>query len=94
MNDSRDRRNAQGDFFVAEDACITCGAPEHEAPDLIRMDKDGCYFHKQPQSVEETERATRAVWVSCCKAVRYAGRDPKVLARLAELEINKGYDDA
>lgn len=94
MNDTRHPRSAPGDFFVAAASCISCMAPEHEAPDLMQSDNDGCYFHKQPESMEETERASRAVWVSCCGAVQYAGSDSKILARLKELERSKGYGDA
>jgi hypothetical protein len=31
------------------------------------------------------ERAIRAVWVSCCQAVRYRGSDPEVQRRLIAL---------
>lgn len=81
-----DPRNAPGDFFVAADACLLCTAPEHEAPDLIRTEEDGCYFFKQPTTEAELDRATRAVFVACCDAVRYVGKDPRVLQQLAELE--------
>ncbi len=80
-------RNAPGPFYVANGECITCMAPEHEAPDLMGFDEEAmhCYFKKQPSTPEELERATRAVWVSCCGAVQYSGDDPGVHRRLVEL---------
>ena len=86
MENDRDPRSVPGDFYVGADECITCGAPEHEAPDLMRMDEDGCFFAKQPDTPQEVERAVMAVWVSCCDAVRYRGNDPVILERLKQLE--------
>ncbi len=78
--------NAPGDFYVVNEFCIACEAPEAEAPDLMAHDSDGaryhCYFKRQPATREETERACSAVEVGCCGAVRYGGRDPAVLKRL------------
>ena len=86
MEHQPDPRNAPGDFYVGADECIRCGAPEHEAPDLIRMDDGGCYFFRQPVTSEEHRQATRAIWVSCCDAVRYKGNDPQILREVARLE--------
>ena len=37
-----------GDFYVTKDECITCGAPEAEAPDIIEHSKKDeygqCFF--------------------------------------------------
>lgn len=81
--------NVPGPFYVGRDEYISCRAPEHEAPDLMSYDEErgSCYFARQPSTPEETERACKAVWVACCGAVRYAGSDPKILERLAELQI-------
>ena len=80
------RSNAPGDFYVAKDECITCGAPEAEAPDLMDFDHGvrSCYFERQPSTPAEVEQAIRAVWVSCCRAVRYRGSDPEIQRRLIE----------
>jgi hypothetical protein len=80
-------KNVEGPFFVANGECITCMAPEHEAPDLMGFDQEAnhCYFRKQPSTPEELERAVRAVWASCCSAVQYSGDDPRVHQRIAEL---------
>lgn len=38
-------QNVPGPFFVGNEQCITCGAPENEAPSLMAHDKNGhCYF--------------------------------------------------
>jgi ferredoxin len=74
--------NAEGDFYVVKDMCITCMAPHHEAPELMGMDEEtGCYFRRQPQTAEELESAVEAVRVSCVEALRYSGDDPEILAR-------------
>ena len=77
--------NAAGPFFTEKDCCISCGAPEAEAPDLMAYDDErwSCYFRRQPTTPEEVEQACRAVEVSCCDAVQYDGDDPKILARLS-----------
>ena len=87
-NEKRFAKVAPGPFHVIADECITCRAPEHEAPDLMGFDEQAshCYFKKQPSTPEELERAARAVWVSCCGAVQYSGDDPAVLRRITELQ--------
>src|SRR3954470_6664149 len=82
-------KNAPGDFYVQDERCIACTAPEHEAPDLMAHE-DGqggyhCYFKRQPETPEEVERAIMACHVSCVRAVRYAGRNPKILKRFKEI---------
>lgn len=79
--------NARGDFYVAKGECITCGAPEAEAPDLMAFDEaeSSCYFQRQPSTSEEFDQAVRALCVSCCGAVRYRGTDPTVQKKLADL---------
>lgn len=79
--------NVVGPFYVEADCCTACGAPEAEAPDLIRFDDahGSCYFHRQPVGPDETFRAIRALSVCCVNAVRYGGADPEILSRLARL---------
>jgi len=79
--------NAPGDFYVAKDECITCGVPEAEAPDLMAFDEaaNSCYFRRQPSTPAEVDQAVRAVWVSCCRAVRYRGSDPDIQKKIAKL---------
>lgn len=79
-------KNAPGDFTVNDGECIQCCAPEAEAPDLMDNDGTSCYFKRQPSTPEELERAINAVHVSCIAAVRYCGKDARIIARLEELE--------
>ncbi|MHA4807335.1 ferredoxin [Flavitalea flava] len=76
----------KGDFYINNGDCITCGAPQAEAPDLIEhAENDGhCYFKKQPESEAELDEAISAMMVSCISALRYGGTDEKILRRLFE----------
>lgn len=76
--------NAPGPFFVIHGQCLMCTAPENEAPDLMGHEEIDyhCYFRRQPSTPEELDRAIRAVQVSCCGAVRYAGKDPETMKRI------------
>jgi|SRR5882724_11315489 len=88
-NDNRYPKNAPGPFFVTNGECISCLAPENQAPDLMGFDKkeQHCYFKKQPSTPEELDRALKAVFVSCCDAVHYGGDDPAVKERLGTLGV-------
>ncbi|MDR6564364.1 MULTISPECIES: ferredoxin [unclassified Arcicella] len=80
--------NSQGDFYVENGVCITCGAPENEAPDLIEHSKlecGHCYFKKQPQTEDEIQRAINAIAVSCISGLRYGGTDEKILKKLYDM---------
>jgi hypothetical protein len=80
--------NAKGDFYVENEVCMNCGAPEAEAPDLIehtKIEYGHCYFKKQPETVDEIERAINAIAVSCISGLRYGGTDEKILKRLYEI---------
>ena len=75
----------KGDFYINNGDCITCGAPQAEAPDLIEHGKDGhCYFKRQPQTETELDQAINALMVSCINALRYGGMEEKILKRLYE----------
>ncbi|MFN2596277.1 MAG: hypothetical protein ABR563_03725 [Pyrinomonadaceae bacterium] len=86
--DERERYplNAEGDFYVEKDICLTCMVPELEAPELMGFDKQAghCYFRRQPATPEELEHAISAVYHSEVQGLRYAGNDEYVLKRLAE----------
>jgi hypothetical protein len=43
-----------------------------------------CFFRKQPATLQERQRAVRAVWVGCCGTVRYGGTDRQILQSLKE----------
>lgn len=88
--------NSKGDFYVENSVCISCGAPEAEAPDLIEHSKfeyGHCYFKKQPQTDDEIERAIQAIAVSCIAGLRYGGTDEKILKRLYEIGIAEQCDN-
>src|SRR5262249_2778940 len=85
-----------GDWSVDHDTCMACGAPPVQAPDLMAFGSNfrgaapgdvQCYFKRQPTSPDENERACRAAEVSCCNALRYAGPDPLIRARLDALAL-------
>jgi hypothetical protein len=81
----RNPKNAAGPFYVVKGQCISCGAPRAEAPGLVTLDEDGCYFHKQPETPAEVNDAIRAMFVSCIEVYRYGGDDPNIRHRLTEL---------
>ena len=89
-------QNVPGPFYVENDLCLICMAPEHEAPDLMAFfdgDQSGaggshCYFKKQPETAEETMRAVNAMRVACCGALRYGGDDQEVIQRLLAAGID------
>ncbi|GAB1855708.1 hypothetical protein MHTCC0001_05420 [Flavobacteriaceae bacterium MHTCC 0001] len=80
-----------GDFYVTKDECITCGAPEAEAPDIIEHSKkdeyEQCFFKKQPETENEIDQAIKAMMVSCVGALRYGGNDPQIIRRLYENDM-------
>jgi hypothetical protein len=89
-------KNAPGSFYTEDESCMACEAPCSEAPDLIAHDQQEsghhCYFKKQPETPEETERAIMACVVSCIEAVRYAGHDPEILKRFRQLRSQSSCD--
>jgi hypothetical protein len=87
--------NVEGDFYVENQVCITCGAPEAEAPDLIehsKKDYGHCYFKKQPETPDEIERAIQAMAVSCIAGIRYCGKNVTIIKRIYELGLQAECD--
>ena len=87
--------NSKGDFYVENQVCISCGAPEAEAPDLIEhstLEYGHCYFKKQPTTEDEITRAINAMQVSCIAGVRYGGKNKIILKRLYELGLHSECD--
>jgi ferredoxin len=90
--------NASGDFYVEQDMCIACRAPESVAPDLVGFYEDPsgtgreshCYFKKQPETAEEMSRAIKAICISCCGAYRYAGSVPEVKEKTQKRRLRHG----
>lgn len=90
---SRHRQNIDGPFYVVNGECMSCGAPEMHAPNLMSHDSRGhCFFNRQPASPHETDEAIESTWASCCGALRYGGTDDRVLIRLAELGLAEQCD--
>lgn len=88
LNDKYPTNSRKG-FYVEMDACIACGAPQPEAPELIDHTKeDGdCYFKKQPETEEELVKAIKAMWVSCINGLRYGGNDEAIIKRLYQVGL-------
>jgi hypothetical protein len=86
VSSERHPNSAPGDFYVINHECMSCGAPHEVAPDLIGWSSpdqlDHCIWKKQPETDEELEQAFAAFDVSCIAAYRYAGSNPKIIARL------------
>jgi hypothetical protein len=80
--------NVPGAFYVEDDICMNCRAPQVAAPDLMDFDEEArsCYFKKQPSTLEEYEQAIQAVWVSCCDSIHYSTDDPVVLQQINEVK--------
>jgi hypothetical protein len=88
-------KNVEGPFYTVGGQradgswcgdCLSCGIPEHEAPTLLAPltdENSDTYFIRQPETQEEIEQACSAVEVCCVEALRYGGKDPQILARLA-----------
>ena len=85
--------NAPGPFYSENEGCIACGAPNAEAPDLMKWYEEPtatglyshCIFRRQPETPEEVEQAIRAMNVSCVENLRYRGTDPAILKRLDDM---------
>ena len=93
---ARYSENSQGDFYVENGVCTSCGAPQVEAPDLIEhsaLEYGHCYFKKQPQTEGEIERAINAIAVSCISGLRYGGTNEKILKRLYEIGESEQCDN-
>lgn len=84
MQNCRFAKNVPGPFYTTGD-CLACGIPEAMAPALLAAlndDNSDTYFLRQPATPEEVEQACRAIEVCCTDALRYGGRDPKIIMRL------------
>lgn len=90
----RCQENRGGDFYTDCHSCTTCDQIFPAAPDLLAYvqhpDKpDGavgethCAFLRQPRTPEEIDRAIWAMCGSEVCGIRYGGRDPEILRRIA-----------
>jgi hypothetical protein len=85
----RCEENRGGDFYTDCETCVGCNAPHACAPDLIAYVTHPaagnwhCVFTRQPRTPEEVERAIDAMCESEVCGLRYGGRDPDILRRIA-----------
>ncbi len=85
--------NVPGPFYTTGD-CLACEAPEIEAPELLAPLTGGnltTYFVRQPETLEEIERACKAIQVCCILDLRYAGTDRAIIERLGNDENASDY---
>jgi hypothetical protein len=87
-------KNTPGSFYslgsVGSDKtwsgqCRACKLPEAKAPALLATLDDNnsdTYFIRQPETELEIEQACLAAEVCCVSAIRYGGKDPKIIRRL------------
>ncbi len=80
----REKKNVEGSFYTLEGACLACMLPEGEAPTLLSQDDTDydTYFIRQPETENEIEAACCALEVCCVEALRYGGKDKKIITRL------------
>ena len=78
-------RPAQEDFYVDNTCCLSCGVPQHVAPDLVGW-TDGsmrqCFWKKQPETPEEMRQAFAIFDGQEVGCHRYAGHDPAIQVRI------------
>jgi len=91
---ARVAHGAAGDFYVADRQCLLCMNPLHAAPELMGYfdAPEGpagstCFFARQPSTAVEVDTAIRAIENACCGALRYGGKDPTILGKLAALGL-------
>jgi hypothetical protein len=85
--------NVAGDFYTRGE-CMSCEAPEGEAPNLLAPLNDTnfvTHFIRQPATPEEIEQACRAIKVCCVYDVRYGGTDPEVIEQLGNTAKHSDY---
>jgi hypothetical protein len=84
-----------GDFYTDCETCLLCDQFAIEAPDLVayvrhpQRDEHAtgpshCAFVRQPRTAAEIERAIDAMCGSEVCGIRYGGRDPEILRRIAD----------
>lgn len=87
-------RNAEGDFYTSgtqnqkgewSGDCLACTLLEQKAPTLLSPSGDdhyNTYFIKQPKTEEELQQAINAAGACCVNAIRYGGKDKKIIRRM------------
>ena len=81
--------NVQGDFYVEDGCCTSCGMPTTEAPDLFAYAPGGhCFVKKQPSTPRETYQMINALAVQDLGCIRYKGKNRVIQIRL--IGVNEG----
>lgn len=84
----------KGDFYVEPDCCLLCGVPEAIAPEIFHTGEKHCVVKRQPKSQDEIDRTIRAMASSEVDCIRYQGRDPVMLTRIAQAGMADQADNA
>ena len=75
-----------GDFYVQQGCCISCGVPQELAPTLVgwrdAQNLTDCYWIRQPQTPNELEQAIKVIRDQDLYCHRYAGTDAQIIKRL------------
>ena len=88
-------KNVAGDFYVEDGCCITCMVPEAYAPNLMGFDEENthCFVAKQPTDENEVYQILKAAWAAEVGCIRYGGKNPQILKRLAEAGVSEACDE-
>lgn len=87
MQKPRYPKNVAGDFYVAENCCISCGIWEGRAEHLIRWDEAAsgtpqCYVYRQPQGRADIDALLAVMDIAEVDCFRYAGENAEILRKL------------
>ena len=85
-----------GPFYIDQVECVTCGACQAVAPDLIEVVEDvsGCgpyRFRRQPQNAVEEGQAIAAINGCCVACIYYRGDDPEITRRISDFPMMPGH---
>ncbi len=79
--------NTEGDFYVLDGCCTSCGIPETYAKDLFGTETPDnpnghCYVKHQPINEDELERMVKVMICSELECIRYRGQDENIKAKI------------
>lgn len=74
--------NVVGDFYVTAGCCTLCGVPWSLAPSLFDYSKTHCWVARQPNTSADLEQMLAVMESQELRCIRYAGSDPRIIARL------------
>jgi hypothetical protein len=78
------KMNVEGDFYVEDGCCLTCGVPVDIAPDIFEYEEHSCYVKKQPITPDELERTLEVMNNQEVDCIHYKGTDREIVRRLVE----------